>query len=353
MLPVALLTVTLAATPSIDDASMSWNGKVMRVDVATSAALPLEKARVQLEDRVLRVTLSDAQLPVAERAFSDSMLKARRVPGGVVLEATIGRKVGCSGEPRLGLQSQGLVITADCTLRSTTAPAEVSSRAEDIRALKAALALPPEPAKEATLTEWVAPPPPPLPAVAAGATGIPSLESTRAKQPGTQPNPVPASLGTLDSERSNGGFILPLFALAGLGAAAYVLSKKKARATHLVQVLETAHLGPKRSLIVARVGGQTLLLGTSETGVALLTTIEEDPTLQAAADRAAAGVGLEAALADKESGSSQASFLSRLIAGAHGKAAKGQDAFAQMLAESAEDQDLRRKLEAGLAGRVS
>jgi hypothetical protein len=42
-----------------------------------------------------------------------------------------------------------------------------------------------------------------------------------------------------------------------------------------IQILETASLGPKRSLVVARVGEETLVLGTSEAGITLLKTSGE------------------------------------------------------------------------------
>ena len=64
---------------------------------------------------------------------------------------------------------------------------------------------------------------------------------------------------------------LALLILAGLG---YWLARRRratARERH-IRILETATLGPKRSIVVARVGGETLVLGTSEAGITLLRT---------------------------------------------------------------------------------
>jgi flagellar biogenesis protein FliO len=55
-----------------------------------------------------------------------------------------------------------------------------------------------------------------------------------------------------------------------LAAVALFLARRKARPSRLVQIVETASLGPKRSLVVARVGSETLILGASEAGISLL-----------------------------------------------------------------------------------
>jgi flagellar biogenesis protein FliO len=65
---------------------------------------------------------------------------------------------------------------------------------------------------------------------------------------------------------------LPALFLAGLAVAAYFFARKKRAlgTTRRIQILETASLGPKRSLVIARVGEETLVLGASEAGITLL-----------------------------------------------------------------------------------
>jgi hypothetical protein len=57
-----------------------------------------------------------------------------------------------------------------------------------------------------------------------------------------------------------------------LAVAAYVLARRRkgAAVDRHIQIVETASLGPKRTLVMARIGGETLLLGTSEAGITLL-----------------------------------------------------------------------------------
>jgi hypothetical protein len=54
--------------------------------------------------------------------------------------------------------------------------------------------------------------------------------------------------------------------------AALVLARRRHRVARVVDIVETASLGPRRSLVVARVGDELLLLGSSEGGIALLAT---------------------------------------------------------------------------------
>jgi hypothetical protein len=57
-----------------------------------------------------------------------------------------------------------------------------------------------------------------------------------------------------------------------LAVAAYALARRRkgAAVDRHIQIVETASLGPKRTLVMARIGGETLLLGTSEAGITLL-----------------------------------------------------------------------------------
>jgi flagellar protein FliO/FliZ len=132
---------------------------------------------------------------------------------------------------------------------------------------------------------------------------------------------------------------LPAFFLAALAVAAVVLGRRRRAAPRLVQVIEQTSLGPKRALVLARLGEEMLLLGSSEAGIALL---KSQP--------APAEAGLPRPAAAPAPGAI-ASVVARLKP-ARRAAAPGQAGFEDLLAESAEDQELRRKIAAGRAGSV-
>jgi flagellar biogenesis protein FliO len=146
----------------------------------------------------------------------------------------------------------------------------------------------------------------------------------------------------------------PALLLAGLGAAAYVLRRRRRPASRRVQVLETTSLGPKRSLVLARFEDELLLLGASEAGIQLL---HHRPSLAPAAEEAQE---LEPAPPARETPAGLAGLVTRLRSvrpavrqaqGGRGHAAQGPE-FDALLAESAEDQELRRKLARGQGGSV-
>ena len=165
-------------------------------------------------------------------------------------------------------------------------------------------------------------------------------------------NPLPPSQGPSFS----GGSLAAGLLLAGLTVAALLLARRKRRSSRrLVEVLESASLGPKRSLVVARMGDELLLLGSSEGGIALLATqpapqgLETAPLADSAAPSEDAGTGIaEAALGVI------ARLMGRLPAQAARPAAAASPVspFDGLLTESLEDVELRQKLSAGQAGMV-
>jgi len=71
--------------------------------------------------------------------------------------------------------------------------------------------------------------------------------------------------------------------LAALALAALVTARRRRRAPRLVEIVESASLGPKRTLVVARLGEELLVLGSSEGGIALLASRPAPPLVAAAA----------------------------------------------------------------------
>ena len=164
----------------------------------------------------------------------------------------------------------------------------------------------------------------------------------------------------------------PLAVLALLGATALYLKRRNAGPVRgrSLRVLETTALGPRRSLVLAEVNGEWLLLGSSEAGLALL---KSGPAAQAPAavptpapsaapePQDAAGM-LAAVLPFRARPAPQPPRVHQermpwlsmweRIRGANRPAAPA-PSFEQVLEESAEDELLRRKLQAGMRGQVT
>jgi len=140
-----------------------------------------------------------------------------------------------------------------------------------------------------------------------------------------------------------GGVALPALVLAGLGTAAFLVTRKRVQRTRLVEVLESQSLGARRSLVVARLGEELLVLGASEAGIHLLTTAPAPLALRASAPAAPSSAG--PAPADGRG----LGLLARLRLRPQRSPAP---VFDSLLAESMEDQELRRKLAVGQVGSV-
>ena len=91
--------------------------------------------------------------------------------------------------------------------------------------------------------------------------------------------PLRRQLGT---NAPAGGVILGGIALLALAGAAFYFSRRRAAGNRRhIQILETASLGPKRALVVARVGDATMILGTSEAGITLLQSVPDADAAEA------------------------------------------------------------------------
>ena len=178
----------------------------------------------------------------------------------------------------------------------------------------------------------------------------------------------------LESKSSSGevSTVLAIVLLAGLALAAVVFARRRTARPRMIKIVETASIGPRRSLVIANVGGRTMVLGVSEAGVALL-----DAQVPAAAPEA--GNAQPAALADEPVAASEesvaglralaqarlqgdeptsetkneSSLLSRLFHRPATPLASSAREFEDLLSESLEDQELRRKLSLGVSGRVA
>jgi len=141
--------------------------------------------------------------------------------------------------------------------------------------------------------------------------------------------------------------LLPIILLAVLAAVAFVLARRRRAQASLIEVMETASLGPRRQLIVARFQNELLVLGSTDGGISLL------------AVRALSGGGEEGLAADASAAGTTDSgtgyFTTNVDAALQGLASKMGSAAtvesATGIDDSVEDRELRRKLAQGLGGR--
>jgi flagellar biogenesis protein FliO len=208
--------------------------------------------------------------------------------------------------------------------------------------------------------------------------------------PTSKPAEAPAQPGVRAVDRGSDlqTVAVPLVALLLLCGLGLWRRRVRAGASRVVRILETASLGPKRSLIVAEVAGQRLVLGASEAGITLLesrasapsaATLEAPPMTALAPDAALVGAGPLPSLAGEDARArsalvdasddlgeitveepapaGQAHVLARLFAGRRRPARQD---FARLLRgaqvprpveeleDSHEDRELRAKLAAGI-----
>ena len=183
----------------------------------------------------------------------------------------------------------------------------------------------------------------PTPTATATSTATPTATSTAAAS-STLPAPYPSA-----GSAFSGGSIAAGLLLAALAATTLVLARRRRNLPRLVEIVESAGLGPKRSLVVVRLGDELLVLGSSEGGISLLATRPASAlTSTATAISTSTATATATATATPLAGAALG-LLERLKRRPRPEAAP---AFDAALAESGEDLDLRRKLAAGRAGAV-
>jgi hypothetical protein len=143
-------------------------------------------------------------------------------------------------------------------------------------------------------------------------------------------------------------------------------ARRRTGRERMIRILESASIGPRRSLVVARVGGRTMVLGVSEAGVALLDSPGNSPghgsdsghseLFGAEAPGPSSPVGAADLAAEGEAAEAkpEGSLLTRLFRRKpHEAEGLEPEDFQQLFSESLEDEDLRRKLAMGQSGRVA
>ncbi len=184
------------------------------------------------------------------------------------------------------------------------------------------------------------------------ADAIPTAPATGTSSLTAIPAPLPSS-----STFSPGPVAAGLL-LAGLAAAALVMARRRGRTPRLVEIVESASLGPRRSLVVARLGDEILLLGSSEGGVTLLSTRPAAGLVRTQAPRTESTFGAPL-FGPSDSGpplpTGRVSQILGRLSGLRSRLGlrprtSSAPLFDTLLTESQEDVELRRKLAAGRAG---
>jgi flagellar biogenesis protein FliO len=336
--------IFLLVAAQIISATASRDNAELTVRIEADGAIDALKVTSKLEARrlVLQVPATlDAQTHLfhADHRY----IPAHREGDGVELEVPIGSRVSCEGPVLVVAIANGLEAWVTCTEESAEAKANAAPPVA-VEAAKPAAVKPIESA--AKIVE---------PAVEAvkPVEAAKAVEAKPAAPKDVFETAAPELLA--DAKKSSPiGAAAAAAVIVVLGAAAYVLRNRKKLSSSRIEVLETAALGPKRSLILARVGGKTLLLASSESGISMLENVENElPELNPLEENEPVPQPAMLAKLRKFSqpklASSQPDPFSKLS-----KYLKPVEApqFDALFAEEQEDQELRQKLLAGQSARA-
>jgi flagellar biogenesis protein FliO len=344
--------ILLLLAAQITSAAASRDNAELTVQVRADGLIDVSKVISKLEQRRLVLQIP-ATLDAPSRIFhaDHRYIPARREGDGVELEIPIGSKVSCQGPVSVAAIAGGLEAWVTCTEESAEAKANVAAPIF----VEAATAV--EPAAkiiEAKPVERAAE----VKAIAAKPAEAKPLEvATKPKSADIFEAAAPALQTDLlsDAKKSSPiGAVVAALVVVLLGAAAYILRNRKKLSSSRIEVLETAALGPKRALILARVAGKTLLLASSESGISMLETVDDELH--------------EAGPQEENEPAPQPALLAKIKEYAQPKLASYQpDPFSKLskylkpaepqhfdalFAEEQEDQELRQKLLAGQSART-
>jgi flagellar biogenesis protein FliO len=431
-----LSTTVLATPVYLTEVKATREVGHLRVEVMADGGIDPEVARTRIDDGHLFLFLGETRVHADNRAWGlkdgNGEIRAHRHHAEVELDVPLSGN-GCSGPVELEGTPTGMTALVGCEGPAAMAPqrrmeAPASQVERRARAQAGAVAAVEVAATTrsvgkagtsdtATLHHLVALPvtdddapaqkPAPAPAPATASEPVAAARPPEAAAKTVQPKPVlaaqaavgeaaagrfaamplpavaaspvltaPATAGNAapsEARTSLRAVALPALLLAALAVCAYVFARKKrGLGTRRIEILETASLGPKRSLVIARVGDETLVLGASEAGITLLQTSASFAGAKAVEAVAAAAASsnemdqsLVEALADVPqpddltASPGRATFRSIEggLASLFGRggvpaSARAEPKFDDILEDSVEDQELRQKLAAGMSARV-
>lgn len=387
---LSLLTVT-AGPVFLQDVVAGPAPHAYTLQIEGEAPLEASQVKGRVDGRRVTVDVFGARVRKDKRTFGqgDGAVRAYRHRDRVELEGRL-PDGDCEARVNIAAGPSGRVLArVSCpgVSRVVSAPPVVSAPAEvkiapEQEALRQAVALAAPVPEESPQAMRAAPPSAaqkdPAPSPATGAPAVPTATeaaSSSAPAPGgtnaTAPRPeVSSTTQTLDAPSLWGSALGALLPVGVLGLIAFFglkLARKRRGFGRHVHIVETTPLGPKRALIVVRVGNETLLLGASEAGISLI-QVRPSEALVGEAVEAEAPRSVEAVastwtdtlvvpepLAEPET-PGQVKLLSRLFR------KRRQDIpeawpfanvlDASLLEESIEDRELREKLAMGMEARI-
>jgi len=319
----------LAAQITITQVSAEREGGRIAINVKSDAMIDPEATSAKLGEGRLYLFVYDAHVRENNRAWPNDVaegadeIRAHRHKQKVELAIPLG-DTACQGPVELEKAAGGLRALVACeggprpsaarasrpaaATTARTEPTTPESRVTSVpvaasptavkpdavgAALKAKLSLDPEPAPKPASPKPVTPSPstsvskspaktatplasaPPVPASAASPTPTPTATPTPTGATLPASHDALALSGAATGSTPS-GFILGGAALLALAAASFYVSRRRAGGNRRhIQILETASLGPKRALVVARVGDATMILGSSEAGITLLQSVPD------------------------------------------------------------------------------
>jgi flagellar biogenesis protein FliO len=176
-----------------------------------------------------------------------------------------------------------------------------------------------------------------LPAVQAPSSALPANALPFPTHPADAAAPISSAPNFASNSPSPLGLAGGALIILALGAATLWMHRRKRQGTRHIRVVETASLGPKRSLALVVVGRQSMLLSCCDKGIFLVSTQPATAEMLQGTDQLAAGVA---------SAEPPTPLFGRVPSAAAAPAPGG---FAVQLAEAEETQGLRRRLsEAGV-----
>jgi len=404
----ALPLLALSGHVTIDGVSTDAADSKVTVEVKTSAPVETGDVRSKFVGGVMQLYLDGGHVRNDRRSFKSNGLEAQVLKRAeyAKVEVPLAAELGCAGAISVSAGESGFVASIRCRGAGASSSAEESASSTStstkeepavVAKVEAPVVKPeaPAPAKaEAPVVKVEAEKPAtataaPTPAVEAKAEAKVVAEPIKAVAP-VAPAPV-AAAAPVASKSGSSAMMLPAMVLIGLGVAAYYFKKKQAKKSSIIQILETAQLGPKRQLVVAKVNGETMILGSSEAGITCLSGMYRLPPMgsegtmssifqvpQMAQMQQLAMSQMQPMVAQAPASAQQFPTFDPPAAQGSGNEfvdeggiltrlfrARGQEKpqekfdnielheFDNLLQESVADQELRRKLSAGFRGKVS
>ena len=387
-----LCLLTITAVNPVFVASAKGNvasGKYV-IEIRGETAIDPSQVTARMNGDLLTMYVAGGKVRADNRAWGNGRerVNAHRHVGKIELEASLPTSA-CGGSVNIAAAGEGVVVaTVNCPTLAASARAERVADKVKEKIAPVAIVTPKEPESAPKVVVAAAAATPAhesdallaavalVPAVAPAVVPAPKvkvIEANPVPLPPTKPSaPIAKAEAPVADTVSLWGAaakaLVPVLLLGALGIVGLRFAKKRRGMGRHVQILETTQLGPKRSLIVAKVGGETLLLGSSEAGIALI-QVRPSASMQDERPQPDTDEHLDispkwadvlpadftAKPANDEDGG-QAKMLSRLFKKRRTDIPEAWPFAnvldASMLDESIEDRELRDKLAMGMEARV-